>query len=329
MTKTARKGQEDRAKILRTLESEGAFVIAFHSRPDGDALSSALALARWLRDRGTEVFVVSPDGAIDPFAFLEGVGSIIPSAPEGIAGHVAIVVDTADAPRAGVDPAVLSRAQTLVNIDHHPGNAFFGDENLVDSGASSAALLVFELLEEVGGVTAEIAGLLYVGVLADTGAFQFGNTDARTLEAAARLVWLGARPAEIAESIYGRQPLGRLRLLGMVLASAETRFDGKVILLTLTDEMRRLSGSSGEAIEGLAGYGRHVGGVEVAVLLREQGDSVRVSLRSRGAVDVDAVAKRLRGGGHAAAAGIRFEGTLAEAREQVIGALDESMRQGE
>jgi phosphoesterase RecJ-like protein len=329
MRKMVRQEQEERAKILRTLEGDGPFVIAFHPKPDGDALGSALALARWLGDRGAEAVVVSRDGASAPYGFLSGARSIVPSAPENISGHVAIIVDAPDAERTDLEPHVLSRATTVVNIDHHPDNTFVADQSLVDPHASSAALLVLELLESAGGVTTEIAELLYVGLLADTGAFQFANTDARTLEAAARLVWLGARPAQLAEAIYGRQPLGQVRLLGMVLASAETHIDGKVVLFILTEEMRGQAGSSGEAIEGLAAYGRRVAGVEVAVLLREQADHIRVSLRSKGAVDVNAAARQLGGGGHAAAAGIHFEGTLAEAREAVIAALETHMKQGE
>ncbi|MCK4408651.1 MAG: bifunctional oligoribonuclease/PAP phosphatase NrnA, partial [Candidatus Eisenbacteria sp.] len=191
--------------------------------------------------------------------------------------------------------------------------------------ASSVALIIYELLADTGELSAAISSLLYVGAMTDTGGFRFGNTDARTLRVAADLVVLGASPAGLANAVYGEQPLGRLRLLGMVLSTTETELDGQVAVSVLTERMKSDTGSTGEDIEGMASFGRLVRGVEVALLLREENGRIRASLRSKGAVDVNAVASRLGGGGHKAASGVLLDGPIESARERLLKAVAETM----
>lgn len=275
----------------------------------------------WLEARGASVTVVSADGVPDPYGFMPTAQRVARSTPETLSELTAFVLDTPDATRAGVEEGALDTAGVVVNIDHHPGNSGYGSINLVDTTASSVALIVYELLAGAGGIDADVASALYVGVMTDTGGFRFGNTDARTLRAAAELVEAGASPAALANSVYGEQPLGRLRLLGLVLGSTETLLNGKVAVSVLTQEMKNETGSTGEDIEGIASFGRLVGGVEVALLLREEGNRVRASLRSKGRVDVNAVARRLGGGGHAAAAGVVLDGPMESAREMLLEAV--------
>ena len=315
------RNETERTKIRTALEAVAAFVLAAHKKPDGDALGSMLALARWIDARGGAATVVCPDGVPDPYGFLPGANSVTREFPADPLRTGLLVLDTPLIARTGVPAALVAQASPVINIDHHPDNEEFGDLNLVDTGASSAALLVYEILEPLGGLTGEIASLLYAGALTDTGGFRFGNTDARTLRTAAKLVELGADPARTARMIYGEQPLSRLRLLGLVLASTETVLDGKVAVLTMTERMRRETESTGDDIEGLASYGRLLEGAQVAVLLRELDGAVRVSLRSAGPVDVNAVAASLGGGGHRAAAGIVMEGSLGEVRARLIEAV--------
>jgi phosphoesterase RecJ-like protein len=162
--------------------------------------------------------------------------------------------------------------------------------------------------------------------MADTGCFRFTNTDARTLAVCADLAGRGADPSRIATAVYGEQPKERLKLLGLILSRIETSPDGRVALLVLTDEMRAAAGDSGEAIESIASYGRLIRGVEVAVLLREEGEGVRASLRSAGAVDVNEVARRLGGGGHRAASGAMLDGeTIGSARARVLSAVSATL----
>jgi phosphoesterase RecJ-like protein len=319
---------EDRARALESLEGPGPFMVTFHRRPDGDALGSALALRLWLERRGVRADVVNAHGVPEPFGFLPSADRVLTAPPADLTGHTAVVLDTPMASRAGIPGDALSAASVVINLDHHPGNARFGDINVVDPSASSVALMVHELLPTNPAITRDIASALYVGVMTDTGGFRFGNTDERTLRAAAELVGLGADPSGLANLVYGEQPLGRLKLLGAVLSTTETELDGKVAVSVLTESMKDGTGSTGEDIEGLASFGRLVRGVEVALLLREEEGRVRVSLRSKGAVDVNDVARRLGGGGHRSAAGALLDGPLDSARERLLAAVAETISRG-
>jgi phosphoesterase RecJ-like protein len=322
MTRSPREHTTVRRTILRALDGPGPFLLTGHVRADGDFLGAALGLAKWLRDRGRSAAVVSTDGVPDPYGFLTGAAAVEAEFPPDISGHTAVILDTPSAERTGAPAGYFDSASVLVNIDHHPDNGGFGHAAYVDPSASSAALMVFEVLEESSAPIDEaVATALYTGIFTDTGGFRFANTDARTLRAAAELVALGAPPARVARTVYGSLSPAELRLLGLVLASAESALDGRVAILSVTDEMRAQARTVEDGIEGLASYGQNLDGADVAVLLREQGRSVRASLRSGGGLDVGAVARELGGGGHGAAAGVVLEGPIARAREEIVSAV--------
>lgn len=315
----------DLTEVLRALRSEGPFLIASHTSPDGDSLGSSLALAMMLRARGARCVVVAVGGVPEPYGFLPGAGAVVVGYPADWTGAL-VVLDTPEVGRTGVPPSIVASARPIVNIDHHPGNTRFGDASLVDYTASATALLVHEVLAADGYVpAADGATLLYAGILADTGGFRFSNTDARTLAAAARLVELGAEPARISEAVYGRMPLSRMKLLGLVLSSARTLLDGRLAVLVITEAMKAAAGTDGEDIEELASYGRLLEGVDVAVLLREEGARVRASLRSVRGADVGRIAAGLGGGGHGAAAGAVLDGPLGEATRRIALAVSDTL----
>lgn len=321
MTRTTNPGT-DRTSILKALTSSGPFLVTSHEHPDGDSIGAMLALHRWFIRRGLESLAVSADGIPEPYGFLPSADSVVLEVPDDADRFIAVVVDTPDASRLSCGVDALAGVRELVNIDHHHDNPRFGTLNLVDATASSAALIVFELLLEASAaIDPAMASLLYVGILADTGGFRFGNTDARTLAAASRLAGLGADPAALAHRVYGEQPVESIRLLGRVLESAEVVLRGRVAVLYLTESMRRETGAADDDIEGLASYGRLIRGVEIALLLREEGPSVRVNLRSKGRIDVSAIAKELGGGGHEAASGVILDGPVSSVRETLLSAI--------
>jgi phosphoesterase RecJ-like protein len=326
MRKSPRNGETARRTILRTLEGAGAVLITGHVKPDGDFLGSALGLTRWLESGGRTAVVVSKDGVPAPYGFLAGADRVLKEFPADPAGQTAVVLDTPSPARTGAPSGYFKRAERLINIDHHPDNEGFGDSTLVDPTASSVALLIFEIIaQSARPIDTAAATALYTGLLTDTGGFRFTNTDARTLRAASELAALGARPSETARTVYGSLAPEELRLLGLALSSIETELSGRVSVLTVTDDMRARAGVTEEGIEGLASYGRSVEGTEVAVLIREAGDRVRVSLRSAGSVDVGGVARSLGGGGHRAAAGLVLDGPVAAARERIVSAIGERL----
>ncbi len=311
-----------RAKIQRTLASSGPFLIVSHRRPDGDAIGASLALAAWLEGQGKDVTVWMPDPVSANYRFIRAVGDIVEKLPRDLADTVVIFLDSPDMERAGDASGLLGYTRMIINIDHHTGNTGFGDLNLVDTTAAAAALIVLELMEEAGAAPdPEIASLLYVGLLTDTGGFRHGNTDARVLAAASRLVEMGADPAELFRNVFGELPAGQIHLLGLVLASLKLEFDERVSVMLLTDEMRMRAGVCEEMLEGLAAYGRMIRGVQVAVLLREESGATRVNLRSMGAVDVNVIAATLGGGGHKAASGATVDAPIEVARGIVLAAI--------
>jgi len=330
MRKSPREDTTVRRTILRALDGSGPFLLTGHVKPDGDFLGTALGLARWLDARGRSVVVVSRDGVPDPYGFLPGANGVRTEFPSDSSVYTAVILDTPFPERTGAPSGYFDGVSFLVNIDHHPDNERFGDAAFVDPSASSVALMVFEILETAEAPIDEgSATALFVGLFTDTGGFRFTNTGARSLRAASELVRRGARPAEVARAVYGSLEPSELRLLGLVLSSVESALDGRVSILYVTDGMRGEARTDEEGIEGLASYGRSVGGTEVAVLLREQGPSVRVSLRSSGTLDVGTVARELGGGGHGAAAGLVLDGPIAAARDRIVSAIRERFDRGD
>jgi phosphoesterase RecJ-like protein len=301
-------------------------LVVSHKRPDGDAIGSGLALTRWAAGLGPRVRMLLEDGVPPNYMFIRMAREVLTEPPADLERTTLVVIDTTALSRVGECATALGRCPAVINIDHHPDNSFFGDVNIVDPTASAAALLIQELIELDGGAPdLETASLLYVGLLADTGAFRHSNVDARTMSAAARLVEAGADPHGLARNVFAEQPLAQVRLLGLMLSSMELHLDGRLALSTITDVMRAEAGACMESMEGLPGYGRLIEGVRVSALIREIPGGSRVSLRSNGDVDVRAVASRLGGGGHHAAAGVVLDVPVEEARRLVIVALEGSM----
>jgi phosphoesterase RecJ-like protein len=214
----------------------------------------------------------------------------------------------------------------IVNIDHHPTNARYGEINVVDESAAATAVLVHRYLaaEAPREITAPIADCLYLGILTDTGGFRFQNTNAEALRTAARLVELGTRPYELAREFIYMNTVVTLRLLAMVLGSLEIHGGGRIAVMSVTREMLDHAGASMKETEGFVDYAASIDDVELCALLREVGPrEIRVSLRSRDSRDVAALAERYGGGGHRAAAGLSIRGTLEEAKSLIIGGLEE------
>lgn len=189
-----------------------------------------------------------------------------------------------------------------------------------DSAAAAVGVIVARLLEALGvALDATIAECLWCSLASDTGWFRYPSTDAETMRLATACVEAGAVPWDFARRSEESQPAARLQLMARVFDTLE--LVGPVALLTLTRATLTATGTTTAEAEGLVSYARAIDGIEIGVMLYEQDGGVRVSLRSKGAVDVGAVAARLGGGGHRAAAGCFVRGSLAEVRARVLEAL--------
>lgn len=313
------------------LGQDHEFLITAHVDPDGDAVGSCLGLLLALRHRGKEGHVILDSPLPDSLAFLPESGGI--RRPEQVAKHFrhAFVLDSPSLDRVGRVAAMnLAPDARIAVIDHHWGNEGSSATRLVNAEASATAELVYDLIESWRvPLSPEIATCLYTGILSDTGSFRYANTSARTLRAAARLVEHGANAAVVAEAIYATKTAPSLRILGLALASLETKAGGRIGAMTISREMFETAGAKPEDADGIVQYAKSLAGARVGMLVQETApDEIRASLRSDGTVDVNEVASQFGGGGHRNAAGLRVRGALAQVRQDLFRALERAMNGG-
>ena len=318
-------------ELLRTIRGGNRFLLTSHVNPDGDAIGSELGLARLLRTLGKGAVVWNRDETPTVYRALPGAerihaGSEPPSGwPDKFDGVIVLECPSLD--RCGLEEHVLERP--LVNIDHHLGNQHYGAVNWVDPTAPAVGEMIFRLAQALRiELDPDTANALYLTLVTDTGGFRFANATPEAFEAAAALVRVGARPDEVSRWLYDSRSLGSLRLLAEMLDSLALHADGRVATAQLLPEMYERAGASQADAEGLIGYPRSIAGVEAAALARELPEGgVKVSLRSRGEVDVERIARQHGGGGHKNAAGYTIEdgdlgSVLAAAVEELKAALD-------
>jgi len=319
MTQEPKAPPADLDAVVTALRGHERFCVLSHESPDGDALGSMLGMALCLRALGNDTVMYLGGGSAFPaeYAFLE-LDEVQREVPADIAGRVLVAVDCANARRIGPDPAVLERAALVVNIDHHHDNSRFGAVNLVVGEASSTA----EIIADVGGalgapLTAPIAEALYVGLVTDTGRFQYSNTTAKALRLAATLLDAGADHSAIFRHVYETVPVAKLELLGRALASVRLHVEGRVVIAQLLASDFTEVGAVDPYADGVIDVLRQAEGSELVALMREPlaagGPTRRVSLRSSTeAIDVSAIARQRGGGGHRMAAGFSSDESFAE-----------------
>jgi len=319
-----KRSRTKKKEILRRIAEEirggHSFLISTHQNPEGDAIGSVLALGLALKSLGKDALILTQDPVPEVLAFLPGTGEIIHKAPVNRRFDIALAVDCGDRPRLGEEFSKVQGIGKIINIDHHVSNGFFGDLNLIDPGASSAAEIIYALIQTLPApFTREVAENIYTGLLTDTGSFHYSNTSPKTFSVARACLLAGVDPWEVSQKVYDTQPLPRLRLLPRVLDTLELLEDGRVSAVVVTQQMLKEAGATVAMTEDFINFARSVEGVEVALLFREvTSQKYRVSMRSRGAVDVARIAGQFQGGGHPAASGCTVEGSLSEVQTQIL-----------
>jgi phosphoesterase RecJ-like protein len=266
--------------------------------------------------------VLNADPVPGNLLFLPGADTVV-FEEDGSRYDVAVVLDCGSPERTGRVAPELRKCPLLVNIDHHRTNGDRGDLSLVDPDAAATGLLIHRVLSAMGyDICLDVATNIYVAVLTDTGSFHYSSSSPEAFEVAGEMVRRGVDPWAVAERVYETQSAHRLRLLGRVLDSLEVSAGGKVASITTMRETLREFAAGKDALEGFINYPRSIVGVEVAVSFREEeGDVFRVSFRSKGRVDVSAVAARFGGGGHRNAAGCTVPGAFPDVKRKVLEAL--------
>lgn len=313
----------DTGAALARLRRASRVLLTSHAAPDGDALGSELGLAEVARALGIAATIVNRDPHPAPLGFLPGLETIRVQAelPAGFEREFDLAV-LLECP--GLDRPALAGLERLplLNIDHHLENARYAEVNVVDEDAPAVGEMVLAIAEAAGvAVTESMATNLYAALVTDTGDFRYSNATPRAFAAAARLVTAGARPAEIAEALWEHNPERVVRLTAEVLGTLELLAGGRLAVISCDRAMLERAGARPEDTENLINIPRGIDGVRVAVFFKALKDgAVRVSLRSRGDVDVQGVAKAFGGGGHRNAAGCTIAGTVAEARPRLLAA---------
>ncbi|MCL1879736.1 MAG: DHH family phosphoesterase [Actinomycetia bacterium] len=294
-----------------------------HRNPDGDALGSSVAMTLWLEGIGCDVVQLLADGPDAPelYSFLAGYDFTAAADYHGTP-DLFVALDLSTPSRLGAAEAVLKRSPRSLVIDHHRGYDGFADQALSSPEAAACGLIVWQLIGHAGYLRSrQMAEACYVALITDTGRFAFQNTDEEALLAAAEMVAAGAHPALISSLIYDQRSPGAMALEAKVIERMRLLFDGKVVCSWLDDHDLAAFLVEKDETEGLPTLLRSLKGVEVAILLRKEGGKVRANLRAKGGFDVAAIAKGFGGGGHTAAAGFTFAGSL----EAVIEAVSEKL----
>lgn len=312
--------------VVEAIQACQSFVVTSHARPDGDAVGSSMALALALEALGRTVTVVLRDPIPGPFTALPEVDRIRTVDALDSPADALIVLECSDLARTGI--AGLDRAGTIVNIDHHLGNTLYGTCNWFDSGAAACGELVAALIDELGvSWTPAIAAHLFLALSTDTGSFRYGPVSARTFDICRRVAETGVGTSDLSRAIFESYSVGRVRLTGALLDAMTLHHDSRLALLAYDDALLARCGATIDDTEGLVNLPLGAREVLAVAMLKGQSDgSWRVSLRSKGEVDVRAVASRWGGGGHRNAAGCTMSGRQDEIRsalaEALAGAID-------
>lgn len=295
-------------QVAQTLSNEDHFLVVTHVNPDGDAIGSQLGLCLALGEMGKNVVSLAGGTIPDTLEFLPGTHSYVSDWPEGRPKPKWIVsVDTAEEQRIWGDITSLRSRTRLINIDHHETNPQFGDLNVVIPGATSTAEIVYQILMQTDySLSIDVGKCLYAGLYSDTGGFRFSGVNSSTLQIGSELLAAGFQSHEVTGPLLEEQPLNRLRLEQLMLERMEILLDGILALSTLFQEdFDRLKAKQSDT-ENLVDKLRTIRGVQAAVLMtRVSGELTRVSFRSKGNLNVAAIAKSFGGGGHPHAAGLK------------------------
>ncbi|ADU96737.1 DHH family phosphoesterase [Thermovibrio ammonificans] len=324
-----RLSREETAELIKGMK--GRIAVTTHKNPDGDAVGSSLGWFNFLKKLGKEVKVVYKDPIPYFFDFLPGVEKVeVVGEPEVKEEFDwLIITDVSDPKRTGFES--INAKKSLV-IDHHITAEPFTDYAIVEPEISSTCELSYHIMKliEPEAIDYSVALPIYTGIVTDTGSFGYSNTSPETHFVAAELMRKGVDPYFVIKNLFERNRINRFKLLELVLKTLSFALNNRVAHITLYQKFLKETGAYPEEAEGFISYPRSIAGVEVAVFFKEiEEGSWKVSLRSKGKVDVAQVAKKFGGGGHKMAAGYEVKGELKEIQEALFKELALSFEEAE
>ena len=299
------------AQVAAAIRARQRFVVVSHARPDGDAIGSQAAMALALRALGKDVRMVAHDPAPQQMQDFPAVADIQLVDHLDDVGDAVIFMECGDGSRPGVSG--LDKG-FVINIDHHPGNAMYGAMNCIDLTAAACGEMVFDVIAELGvPLSVEMATHIYLAILTDTGGFHYSHISPRTFDICRRCVEAGLDPTTVSRAIYDNNNLGRVRIWGAVLNEMRLSSDGRVATLSMVRALAARCGATYDDTEGLINFPLTVKEIQAVVFFKESGPGDwRISMRSKGGVNVNAIAREFGGGGHTNASGCGAKGDLAQ-----------------
>jgi len=309
------------------------FLLTTHTRPDGDALGSQLAMTEALESLGKTVHCVIPSRMPPRYEFMDPKQRIEsyepPAGPHLHQCDAIVIVDTGTWNQlAGVAEFVRSSSAETFVIDHHETQDDLRGKRIVGTFSESCGRLAHQAIQSLNvPITPTMANNLFIAVATDTGWFRHSNTTAETLTLAGELMAAGAEPTPAYERIYESNSLGRLRLLGLALDRLQTRVNGRMAWIEIYLADYDATGAIPPDTEDLINFPRSLAGVELAMMFIEQREGgVKVSFRSQSRLDVAKFAEQFGGGGHKRAAGVTIPGQMSAVRERVLSAAEIALR---
>lgn len=321
-------------EVIPMLDAATTIAVTTHVNADGDGAGSQTALAGWLAGRGKRVVVANPTAYPDRFRHLlpPGVEVVDPGAEQDARvgeADLLVVLDTGEAGRIGRVARGL-REGAVVVLDHHPPSSEgIPGPGVRDPSACATGEIVYDLLElaDPSPWDALVLEGLYTAIETDTGSFRFSNTTPRTHAIAADLLRRGVDPEQVYRRLHATVPLKRLEILRIALDNLDTDPELPITWITIPREVTVEMEATADDLDGVAEYARSVKGTEVALLFRETADgATKVSFRSNGEVDVNAVARAFGGGGHVKASGAVVGAPVASALPRVLEATRDAVR---
>lgn len=313
------------AKVVNAIRRHKRFLVSGHVDPEADTIGSQLALASLLKRLGKEVIVVDQDPPPDSCAFLPRLKelTLLKDVKKGSPKKFdcAIIVDCPTLDRIGKVKDLITDGITIINIDHHISNVRFGDVNWVDLNAAADGEMIFDIFKKFRmKLTKDEAVIIYSSILIDTGSFRYSNTTARTHIIAAELMKYGVDTNSVFEHLFELKSYPATRLLGLALLTLKRSRDGKVIWLWLTNKILKQAVAKYDDAENFINYARAVKGCKVALFFKEAEEKgiIKVSFRGKKGIDVNKIAAKFGGGGHARAAGCTIKATAREAETKVL-----------
>jgi len=305
-------------KIKSIIDSGEDFLITTHIDPDGDAVGSVLSLYLALQSMNKRPLVYLKDNVPYRYEFLPGSGDVLHSIPENRYDAL-FVLDCGSFFRVGEGYESFKEQKTIVNIDHHNTNEEFGTINITNDKASSTAEILYGLYKNLDiALSSDIALNIYTAIVTDTGSFRYENTNPEAFSICEEMVRLGVNPSFVAQMVYENHPKERFLLLGLVLSTLKTYNEDKIAIAHVTEEMFKKTNSSREHTDGFAEYIREIHGIDAAILIREiNSGRHKISMRSKGTMDVARICNIFGGGGHRNAAGCTIDGNLEETEKKL------------